>query len=235
MERQVNSLISNIVLFDFDWITRFPAVVDVLKQFPWGKMEKDGTFHFDIVVASFGVLGQEGYGYWAHKIGPNMPEIFTGLFGPQEMSRLSTLVQSSEAGFQNGALLLSDEWISEGEGWKLRDDKLIPWLPTVVSSDSSRWPELASDNEITYWDNWYRWRKLDKESPAALLMHYPLSIYQLLVHVLHVANPKWGAPKRRQKLIVHYLGAGVELNMLPLCVVLSISRERSFILTTGHI
>ncbi|KAG6381352.1 hypothetical protein JVT61DRAFT_5762 [Boletus reticuloceps] len=51
-------------------------------------------------------------------------------------------------------------------------------------------------------------------------MHYPLTVYHLLVNVLKVASPSRGSPESRQTLDVHYLGAEVELNMLPLYVFL---------------
>ena len=47
-------------------------------------------------------------------------------------------------------------------------------------------------------------------------MHYPLTVYHLLVNVLNVASPNRGPQNDRQTLYIHYLGAEVELNMLPL-------------------
>ena len=47
-------------------------------------------------------------------------------------------------------------------------------------------------------------------------MRYPLTIYHLLVNVLNVASPSRGSPDDRQTLYIHYLGAEVELNLLPL-------------------
>ncbi|KAK0466135.1 uncharacterized protein EV420DRAFT_1510022, partial [Desarmillaria tabescens] len=57
------------------------------------------------------------------------------------------------------------------------------------------------------WDAWHEWRRLPKESPAALLMSFPLSAYWLIVHCLK---------GKRVQLRIHAIGAEVELNYLPL-------------------
>ncbi|KAJ7176407.1 hypothetical protein C8R43DRAFT_1198094 [Mycena crocata] len=60
----------------------------------------------------------------------------------------------------------------------------------------SRW--LAFKVEVKGWASRYAWRRLPLESPAALLMHYSMSIYWLLVDALN------------------YIGAEVELNFISL-------------------
>ena len=52
-------------------------------------------------------------------------------------------------------------------------------------------------------------------SPAALLMHYPLSIYHILVDILQIAKCTHISDERRA-LQIHYIGAEKELNHLPL-------------------
>jgi hypothetical protein len=43
---------------------KLPETQAVLKMFPvWGRLEKDGTFSFDLARARFGVLGGIGFGY----------------------------------------------------------------------------------------------------------------------------------------------------------------------------
>ena len=44
---------------------KVPLVQAIVKQFPWGRIEKDGTFAEDFILAYFGVLGHEGFGYWS--------------------------------------------------------------------------------------------------------------------------------------------------------------------------
>jgi hypothetical protein len=46
---------------------------------------------------------------------------------------------------------------------------------------------IASSVDVVDWKLWYQWRSLPLESPAALLMHYPLSLCQLQRVTLLVA------------------------------------------------
>ncbi len=55
-----------------------------------------------------------------------------------------------------------------------------------------------------------------KESPAALLMSFPLSAYWLVVHCLKVTSPSAGSAGKRVPLRIHAIGTEVELNYLPL-------------------
>jgi hypothetical protein len=119
-------------------------------------------------------------------------------------------------GFEHGYMLLSNQVLADETGWKL-EKRLIPRLVFELGTE----PELASKADIVDWDSWYKWRNLPKESPAALLLHYPLTVYQLLVNVLHVTGPTRNSSESRQALNVHYIGAEVELNMLPLYVRIS--------------
>jgi hypothetical protein len=48
-----------------------------------------------------------------------------------------------------------------------------------------------------------------------LMMDYPMSVYHLLVDILKVVDVG-SAPNERKTLDVHYIGAEVELNFLPL-------------------
>jgi hypothetical protein len=70
--------------------------------------------------------------------------------------------------------------------------------------------------EVKDWKSWYEWRRLPLESPAALLMHFPLTVYWLLVDTLKVTSPQAGSTEERKSLVVHYIGAETELNFLPM-------------------
>ncbi|KAJ7899101.1 hypothetical protein B0H13DRAFT_2275615 [Mycena leptocephala] len=111
---------------------RVPAFTVILRQFPWGRLEKDGAFCFDIARGRFKVLGSKGLDIGA---------------------------------------------IAEGQS-------LIS--PPVFVAMAP--PRLASEVEIKDWDGWYAWRRLSKESPAALLLNYPMSIYWLLVDTLRIGE-----------------------------------------------
>ncbi|KAI6045000.1 hypothetical protein EDC04DRAFT_2560098 [Pisolithus marmoratus] len=187
---------------------KVPLVQAILKQFPWGRIEKDGTFADEFILAYYGVLGHEGFGYWSIPGGnkPHMDNSDTCGPGGDGLLRVGP-----QDGYQHGYQLLRDKHLDEKEGWKL-EDRLIPKL----HFEAGREPVIASSANVVDWKSWYSWRNLPLESPAALLMHYPLTVYQLLVHVLRITHPSRNSAERRQSLNVHYLGPEVELNMLPL-------------------
>ncbi|KAG2754541.1 hypothetical protein P692DRAFT_20770040 [Suillus brevipes Sb2] len=186
---------------------KVPQVQALLKQFPWGRIETDGTFAEPLVRAYYNVLGAEGFGYWSIPGGSN-----AHLQQPSNTSGSSRVLRVEGAkGFEHGYMLLSNQVLADETGWKL-EKRLIPRLVFELGTE----PELASKADIVDWDSWYKWRNLPKESPAALLLHYPLTVYQLLVNVLHVTGPTRNSSESRQALNVHYIGAEVELNMLPL-------------------
>ncbi|KAF9229504.1 hypothetical protein BS17DRAFT_771549 [Gyrodon lividus] len=178
---------------------KIPQVQAILKLFPWGRLESDGTFAEPFIRAYYGVLGAEGFGYWST----------SGGTAPHQLQPSTRATDAGDAfrvgpvgGYQDGYLLLSDRHIDEKAGWKL-EKRLVPKLCFEPSSE----PVIASSVNL---------RGLPLESPAALLMHYPLTVYQLLVHVLNITSPTRNSPEHRQILNVHYLGAESELNMLPL-------------------
>ncbi|KAL4069501.1 hypothetical protein J3A83DRAFT_3572948 [Scleroderma citrinum] len=187
---------------------KVPLVQAILKQFPWGRVEKDGTFADQFIYAYFGVLGHEGFGYWSIP-GGNIPHVDN----PDAIGSTipNPIKVAPQQGYQHGYMLLFNEHLDEKAGWKL-EERLIPKL----QFDSGTEPAIASSVQVTDWKSWYQWRNLPLESPAALLMHYPLTVYQLLVPVLHLTSPSRNSAERRQTLNVHYLGPEVELNMLPL-------------------
>ncbi|KAI6132668.1 hypothetical protein EDD17DRAFT_1763396 [Pisolithus thermaeus] len=187
---------------------KIPLAQGILKQFPWGRIEKDGTFPHDFILAYYGVLGHEGFGYWSIPGGSSPHMVHSDICGPQVGDLLSVAPQH---GYQHGYQLLHDKHLDDKGGWKL-EDRLIPKL----HFESGMEPAIASSVNVIDWKSWYSWRNLPLESPAALLMHYPLTVYQLLVHVLRITHPSRNSAEHRQSLNVHYLGPEVELNMLPL-------------------
>ncbi|KAJ7680716.1 hypothetical protein DFH06DRAFT_427451 [Mycena polygramma] len=195
---------------------RVPAVNAILLQFPWGRLEKDGTFSVEIARGRFNVLGAAGFGYWSHRGGP-MAHLSTGSM-PEQLAKQGSMgkkAQEISAMFDHldGSALLDTRHTTDRDGWKL-EPELIPFL-----TFSSLWvpPRLATKMEIKDWASWYAWRRIPMESPAALLLHFPMSVYWLLVDTLRVADPKAGSPDRpRIQLNIQYIGAEVELNFLPL-------------------
>lgn len=178
---------------------KLPRTQAITRSFPWGRLESDGSFNFDIARGHFEVLGASGNGYWSHH---------------------GDLVVRSAAtpGFDHldGEDLLGNNHLSDKEGWKL-PSKLIPHRAFL--SPATR-PKMVTEFKqgIRDWDSWYLWRKLEKESPAALLMNYPMSVYQIVVECLELTSANAGKPGQRVALHLHLLGIKSELNYLPLCV-----------------
>ena len=64
---------------------------------------------------------------------------------------------------------------------------------------------------LSSWGEWYAWRQLPPDSPLALLLSWPLTVWSVLDR-LGLALP--ASPPRR--VVVHYLGPEKEVMMLPL-------------------
>ncbi|KDR82444.1 hypothetical protein GALMADRAFT_824344 [Galerina marginata CBS 339.88] len=193
---------------------RMPQTQAIIKSFPWGRLETDGSFSFDIARGRFGVLGASGYGYWSHRGGP-VPHSEAGVYGAENSPYAAEILKMMKSfDHLDGNQLFGKKHLSDEEGWKL-PPKFIPHRN--FSSASTR-PKLVTEFEggVVDWDSWYRWRKLSKESPAVLLMDYPMSVYQMLVKCLEVTSPKAGREDKRVPLHVHLIGVEVELNYLPL-------------------
>ncbi|TDL23615.1 hypothetical protein BD410DRAFT_802427 [Rickenella mellea] len=109
-----------------------------------------------------------------------------------------------------GSRLLANTHISEEDGWKLPVEE-IPTLTFQHRKPPTRRP-LSS--EMQDWTSYYKWRALPLSSPAALLRHFPLTIYRLL-HLLamtpdtHVAGP-------RRSLAIYYVRSEDEVDYLPI-------------------
>ncbi|KZW03620.1 hypothetical protein EXIGLDRAFT_664199 [Exidia glandulosa HHB12029] len=196
---------------------RLDDTVAIAKQFPWGRLEKDGSLNLDIARARFDVLGSDGYGFWSHRGGP-VPHAQAGDLGKMFAANTpyAKAMAALIAAFDHldGKDLLQSTHLTDAQGWKL-PPTLIPYRE--FASPSKR-PALITefDGGVVDWDSWYRWRKLPKESPAALLMDFPMSVHEILVRCLQVTNRKAGSASKRVSLTVHYLGAEVELNFIPL-------------------
>jgi hypothetical protein len=85
--------------------------------------------------------------------------------------------------YMHGTVMFGNEWPTEAEAWKLDCNSAKGSLtPCLSFTQESPAPKKQS---------WRTWRGLsfDKfDSPAALLMHYPLSVYHLLVDILRVVD-----------------------------------------------
>ena len=50
---------------------RIPDTRAVIKRFPWGRIEPDGTFNLSVAEARFDVFGGTGTGFWSHILEPS--------------------------------------------------------------------------------------------------------------------------------------------------------------------
>lgn len=109
---------------------------------------------------------------------------------------------------------MQDNHPDEKTGWKLPDDE-IPWLTFDDSRKMPSFPPAFEDN----WKSYYEWRGLPLKSPAALLLHWPLSVYRILEKLKLTPDPtRRTIGGDRESLLVHYIGAEEELDYLPMYV-----------------
>ena len=195
---------------------RLPETQELIKSFPWGRIESDGSTSNEVIKARFDVLGGSDFGYWSHRGGPQ-PHADQGMLSKvANNSPYGAILLKMMKAFDHldGKDLLKQKHLTDEQGWKL-PSRLIPYRD--FTAQGAKRPVLVTDSSepITDWARWYRWRGLPKESPVVLLMNFPMSVYQLLVHCLEVSSPKKGSPSERVALEVHIIGLEVELNYLP--------------------
>lgn len=162
---------------------------EYLKAFPWTQkfIEDDGTFNVPAYLYTHKHLGNgKPFGWW------------TG--------------SEPGDGDEWGSALLDTAHISDRKGWKLPDAQ-IPWLD--FSAKGSTGPPQAPPSFKHNWASYYEWRGILMESPARLMLHWPLAVYRLL-HILGLVP--MGIPKKRRRLVVHLVGVEKELDFLPLYV-----------------
>jgi hypothetical protein len=162
-----------------------PQMRAIAQQFPWARIQSDGTFSFVTLRASRSLLGCGGdFGWWTEKpcCAKGTPYLY-------------------------GFLLLERQHLRERAGWNL-SDKEIPWLDFSLGGKPPKLPSFEQN-----WLSYYEWRGLPIESPAVLLLHWPLTVYRLL-HILGLAPAS--PPEKRRKLLVHMLGVEKEVDFLPM-------------------
>lgn len=160
----------------------------IARQFPWMRQTYDGSSTCDRYRDSRGLFGcGTNYGWWT----------------------TPPCSCDDDVDYISGMQLLEDEPREERQGWLLPDDE-IPWLD-FESMDIA--PPTAPPNFEHDWTSYYEWRGLPLRSPAALLLHWPLSTYRLLCQLNCIPSD---IPMQRRRLTVHLLGVTRELDLLPL-------------------
>ncbi|KAJ7043648.1 hypothetical protein C8F04DRAFT_1028632 [Mycena alexandri] len=163
---------------------RIPKYKEIVQQFPWtdAGWNAQGYYMKYLVWVQFGVLGSS-----REKV---------GYWAVYERTNQDTWDE-----------ILDSPWgrqLTEEEGWKLAT-KFIPSLaPKVCPS----FPPTFDDN----WTSYYQWRRLPIESPAAILLQWPLSVYACLKE-LGLVKKELAGPRR--KLRVDYIGLRDEFGFIP--------------------
>jgi len=105
---------------------------------------------------------------------------------------------------------MQSEFPNDKSGWKLPEDE-TPCLTFDEKHKAPSFPPKFEDN----WKSYYEWRGLSLNSPAALLLHWPLTVYHLLNQLKLVPHSP-DQSSERKSLLIHYLGVEEELDYLPM-------------------
>ena len=96
---------------------RLPEVQDVLKSFPWGRIEADGIFSVDLAKGRFNVLGGNGMGFWSQRGGPIPHQDLGDVHGPSN-PMISKILRAFEH-LDGHDLLYQKDHLSDEQGWML--------------------------------------------------------------------------------------------------------------------
>ncbi|TFY75017.1 hypothetical protein EWM64_g8996 [Hericium alpestre] len=195
-----------------EYMKRIPYFRAETTQFPWMRIETDGTCNHDVIKARLKVLGSgPSFGYWSIPGGlrphDHNPSMLPGML-PTRKGKLAPYRRGGDK-YIHGEVMLGDAWPTDVEAWKLEKEELVPRL--FFDGDV---PARPQPGQIKDWKSWYERRGLPLASPAALLVDFPLTAYYLLNDVLKLVDQSEGSAK--QRLLVHYIGAEVKLNFMPL-------------------
>eukprot|EP00978_Attheya_sp_CCMP212_P006992 scaffold16351_cov64-Attheya_sp.AAC.1 len=148
---------------------------------------EDGTFHMHEFLARKKLLGGAKVGFWA------IPDVLTPYHTAGKDRR----------GFQNGQMLLKEDFPSMIEGWTTALDK------TERVDVTQPPPNPLPAGGIKGWEDYVKLRNLSPTSVAPLLMTNVLSIYQMIQHELELLA-------LGSSLKVYVLAVEAELNQIPL-------------------
>ncbi|XP_023732215.3 uncharacterized protein LOC111880033 isoform X1 [Lactuca sativa] len=98
-----------------------------------------------------------------------------------------------------GASITSSDHLRYDKGWNL-SSKLCP----------CKGPLSMLTKKLSSWNEYYEWRGIPLDSPVALLLHWPLTIYK----AIQLAYVKQLIPETTDELCIHYLGPEREVYQL---------------------
>lgn len=152
------------------------------KQFSFVPQRKDEKFTYDAFRSMLGIMGTgRGFRFWTE-----------------------APCCDQNVDYFSGSQLLESRHLSSKEGWKIQG-AWIPWSDFDQRGDKI--PTSLANFEHS-WRSYYAWRGLPLESPAVLLLHWPMTVYRLLSLLKLVPSR---VPSVRRKLIAHYIGVESEL------------------------
>ncbi|KAJ7040084.1 hypothetical protein C8F04DRAFT_882725, partial [Mycena alexandri] len=186
-----------------------------LTQFPWGRLEHDGTFSRKFLQARFDVLDTDyrKAGFWA------VPERATPhdknddpLYSGAAQLFTQSIDDPNLRGYTHGAMMLAEEWRRNGRRMLRGGSCMTKRSFHIYFLQPTFHPRPG---QVRDWKSWYEWRGLSLKSPAAVLMDHVLTTYYLLTETLKVVDLQHSS-NERQVIDVHYLGMETKLNYLPL-------------------
>jgi hypothetical protein len=214
---------------------RVPQVKEVLNYFPWGRLASDDTFSHvspilpslfkldvdmigrskDYFLAERNLLGSSGYGYWSSSPIFAPHESSADIMGGQNeiQKALEEIFQNQDSSkkYLSGYMLLGKSHSNEKIGWHGIPDDQIPWFNFSAKHQPPKCIEAGQT--LKSWKEWHEWRGISRNSPVALVMFQVMSVYYMLVDALDI---KPLGPGEKKTLEIHFLGAEVELNCIPL-------------------
>ncbi len=151
----------------------------------------------NLLLAADSTSWEARIGFWSHRGGSIPHDNMGELAKLVENDAYAKVLKPFFAKFDHleGKDLLKEDHLSDVDGWKL-EMRLIPYRQFP---SASKRPQIVTelDRRISSWESWYEWRGLSKESPAALLMSFPLSAYWLITHCLQLTRASAGRPEKR--------------------------------------
>ncbi|KAJ6524408.1 hypothetical protein DFH09DRAFT_1329468 [Mycena vulgaris] len=203
---------------------QWPQVRAIQALFPWSadlKSPRERPWILNQVELLLGLKGDGAVnGYWQE------PAAASGIHDSNNPYRVA-----SPAYICHGSMLLRAALPVHTGAWTLPTAH-IPLLELDDADAESRIPALHDSGAVRDWATWYEWRKLPRESPVALRMDVVLTVYHLLTAVLGVVATSPAATTSRRTLVVHFVGAEKELNIVPLFSELALLIPNSEIILT---
>jgi len=159
----------------------------IAKQSPWAQQQSDGTFSSVALKGSKNILRTDAeFGWWMEEPCCKDRSMYTW-----------------------GFHLLEDHHLHEHYRWKLPDNHIM-WLDFGLSGTV---PPKAPAQFEHNWKGYYAWQGLPINSPATLLLQWPLTTFQLLSLLRFVPSPP---PPEGCQLVVYLLSVEKELDFVPM-------------------